>query len=176
MEKHRTSSRQTSEVLPRKYGGLGTRSPMFLAHSRASFPPFSTLRRGLRGKNGAEIRGHCRTLHPNLPYTPCRIHESASFSALEGTLHIVIIFEGLHPFSASHPCPSSQSLLPGIAKHPTPAVSPGMRAGSGVGAETYLPDTFHPCIAYRPDILCPLKCHTPCTFHHENCSASILFY
>ena len=44
--KHRTSQGQTSEVLPRKYGGLGTRSPMFLAHSRASFPPFSTLRRG----------------------------------------------------------------------------------------------------------------------------------
>ena len=53
---------------------------------------------------------------PNLPYSPCRTHESASFSALEGTLHIVMIFEGLHPFSAPHPCPSSQSLLPGIAK------------------------------------------------------------
>ena len=53
---------------------------------------------------------------PNLPYPPCRTHESASFSALEGTLHIVMIFEGLHPFSAPHPCPSSQSLLPGIAK------------------------------------------------------------
>ena len=130
----------------------------------------------LRGKNGAEIRGHCRTLSPNLPHSPYRTHKSTSFSALKGTLHTVRIFEGLHPFSAPHPCPSSQSLLPGIAKHPTPAVSPGLRAGSGVGTEIYRLYTFHPCIAYRPDILCPLKCHTPCRFHHENCSASILFY
>ena len=70
----------------------------------------------LRGKNGAEIRGHCRTLSPNLPHSPCRTHKSTSFSALEGTLHTVRIFEGLHPFSAPHPCPASQSLLPSIAK------------------------------------------------------------
>ena len=70
----------------------------------------------LRGKNGAEIRGPCAPCAPNLPYSPCRTHESASFSALEGTLHIVRIFEGLHPFSAPHPCPASHSLLPGIAK------------------------------------------------------------
>ena len=118
---------------------------------------------------------------PNLPYSPCRTHKSASFSALEGTLHTVRIFEGLHPFSASLSGPGFWSRNAGVCfpvspSSTTPAVSPGMRAWSGVGAEIYRLDTFHPCIAYRPDILCPLKCHTPCTFHHENCSASILFY
>ena len=135
----------------------------------------------LRGKNGAEIRGHCAPCAPNLPYSPCRTHESASFSALEGTLHIVRIFEGLHPFSAPLSGPRLGSRNAGVCfpvspSSTTPAVSPGLRAWSGVGAETYLPDTFHPCIAYRPDILCAQKCHAPCTFHHENCSTSILFH
>ena len=51
---------------------------------------------------------------PNLPYSPCRTHESASFSALEGILHIVMIFEGLHPFSASLSGPGSGSRNAGV--------------------------------------------------------------
>ena len=49
--KHRTSQGQTSEVLPRKYGGLWPRSPMFLTHFRTFSASFSRFSAGFSGKS-----------------------------------------------------------------------------------------------------------------------------
>ena len=49
--KHRTSQGQTSEVLPRKYGGLWPRSPMFLTHFRPFSASFSRFSAGFSGKS-----------------------------------------------------------------------------------------------------------------------------